>query len=304
MYQYKYKRKNPGKRSNQCESEPQLFHVYINMNMDNNGDSKVSCESVGREKKLEKGRRGVKGMVMNGNCQIPMRKSKYVHFAQKHRPKSASIYRSPSSFNPYRQCLISNEKLGGACKVLSYCGQDHRTVGTGHPTYKNIHNVINSSPMFKEASIVTSHLYKRRKERNDLLKNASVGAAHDNKFWQPNAYIERPATAKERSKFNHVKISRPKSAVFRSRTRSRPSSAMHLCNFERFYELETKNNACLISERTNAKGTFHWAEAESIRLWNSKGTSNFSQMTDDRHLYEFQPVYNYKGGKIGRFRAI
>ena len=51
---------------------------------------------------------------------------------------------------------------------------------TGHPTYKNIHNVINSSPMFKEASIVTSHLYKRRKERNDLLKNASVGAAHDN----------------------------------------------------------------------------------------------------------------------------
>ena len=123
MYQYKYKRKNPGKRSNQCESEPQLFHVYINMNMDNNGDSKVSCESVGREKKLEKGRRGVKGMVMNGNCQIPMRKSKYVHFAQKHRPKSASIYRSPSSFNPYRQCLISNEKLGGACKVLSYCGQ-------------------------------------------------------------------------------------------------------------------------------------------------------------------------------------
>ena len=51
MYQYKYKRKNPGKRSNQCESEPQLFHVYINMNMDNNGDSKVSCESVGREKK-------------------------------------------------------------------------------------------------------------------------------------------------------------------------------------------------------------------------------------------------------------
>ena len=110
--------------------------------------------------------------------------------------------------------------------------------------------------MFKEASIVTSHLYKRRKERNDLLKNASVGTAHDNKFWQPNAYIERPDTAKKRSKFNHVKISRPKSAVFRSRTRSRPSSAMHLCNFERFYELQTKNNSCLISERTNAKGTF------------------------------------------------
>ena len=114
----------------------------------------------------------------------------------------------------------------------------------------------------------------------------------------------KDVTAKERSELNRIKISRPKSAVFRSKTRSRPSSAMHLCNFERFYELETKNNACLISERTNAKGTFHWAEAESIRLWNSKGTSNFSQMTDDRHLYEFQPVYNYKGGKIGRFRAI
>ena len=79
---------------------------------------------------------------------------------------------------------------------------------------------------------------------------------------------------------------------------------MYLCNFERFYELQTKNNSCLISERTNAKGTFHWAEAETIRLWNSKGTSNFSQMTGDRHLYEFQPVYNYKGGKIDRFRAL
>ena len=27
-------------------------------------------------------------------------------------------------------------------------------------------------------------------------------------------------------------------------------------------------------------------------------------LLDGGHLYEFQPVYNYKGGKIGRFRAI
>ena len=312
MYRHKYKRRDDdAKKMNQSQSEP-LVKLYIEMNIDSNGDSKIKYDhNLKYESKIK---------TTNVQPTLTYRKKKKKIINR--RPKTASSsYRSPSSFPPYRKCLLSESKLGGVCNILSYCGQDYKTVGSGHPTYRNKHNTINNSPMFKEGSIVTSHLYKKRKEKKELSASVSVGRLHNNNFWQPNKYIERPSTAHHSSsnrqqqnrnnnssninnKSEALKLPRPKSAVFRSKTKSRPSSAQYLCNFERFYELDTKNNSPLISEVTNSKGTFHWAEAESIRLWNSKSTSNFSKLTSDRNLNEFEPIYNYKGGKLGVFRVI
>ncbi len=132
MYRHKYKRRDDdAKKMNQSQSEP-LVKLYIEMNIDSNGDSKIKYDhNLKYESKFKTTRttnRKKKKKIIN------------------RRPKTASSsYRSPSSFPPYRKCLLSESKLGGVCNILSYCGQDYKTVGSGHPTYRNKHNTINNT---------------------------------------------------------------------------------------------------------------------------------------------------------------
>jgi hypothetical protein len=130
---------------------------------------------------------------------------------------------------------------------------------------------------------------------------------HDNNNWRENrGFVESTAKRQSRQKLEEEKhfktsLKRADSWVFRSNTKSRPSSAQYYNNFKKIhYELGPgKLHGADVSTAVTHEGVMPWTEAESRRIWNSKPTSMFGKYTSGREIMERLPIYNYKGGKIG-----
>jgi hypothetical protein len=294
--------------------------VKLVLTMDQYGDGKVGTSSTGnpsqngRRRASGEGRRRASG---EGLRRPPPRPRGSRRVQANRRASSAKSKRRKGTSKVgaagHRDCVIHHKHVGASRLPANqgadaiYISQSHKELGSGIPRYRNVHNKINQSPSFCGKSIVPVQLYKLRKQEMEQASLRGPLRTHDNNNWRENrGFVESTAKRQSRQKLEEEKhfktsLKRADSWVFRSNTKSRPSSAQYYNNFKKIhYELGPgKLHGADVSTAVTHEGVMPWTEAESRRIWNSKPTSMFGKYTSGREIMERLPIYNYKGGKIG-----
>ena len=314
-----------------------LVKLYIEMDRSNHGDGRVKISVPGKDskralKKRSQGKEKCRPQTASHSAArfVPSKKSLRPLTSNIDSIRNRKQFRRPTTAHArigntrqikksqqrpqsaYRDCIFHEsmvEQQSFFRPIIDqfYISPSKFGVGSQLPVYKNVHKNVNQSPCFSSEIVEQPPLYNMRKDKKNRSERLGPIRSHDDRYWNGSSFVDKVcARNKEKKKNGLPKKMLPKSSYFRSKTRSRPSSAAHYHNPSQTCNLLHKQFDADISMavvgtggNSGKGGCFSWTEVDSIRHWNGKPTPKFGTQTGIRHVFQDEPITNYKGGIIG-----